>query len=275
MEIYEISKIQNAVEVGIKLRLNWFRGHSKLFNNLTPKIFRKPYIEILKPIANFEFCVIEDFKFTAPAISNKIPNYDDNLNWLLLMQHHGTPTRLLDWSDNILVALYFAVRDDHDEDGELWCLNPYAINERYNFEGLPTPVNPILKYLSKEPSLNIKKEQYVSSLNLKEIPAFPLAFSPTMNFPRIYAQISRFTIHPIPQEGFTLTDLLYDEKEIFRYIIRKENKENILRDLDSIGINECVLFQDLDGLSKSIELRRNYIMKRDWQTPPKFKYENH
>jgi hypothetical protein len=49
---------------------------------------------------------------------------------LVTMQHYLPPTRLLDWTENLLVALHFAVRDpDQDkEDGALWILNARRLN---------------------------------------------------------------------------------------------------------------------------------------------------
>ncbi len=54
--------------------------------------------------------------------------YDHNLDWLALMQHYGLPTRLLDWSTNMLVGLYFAVNKDEDIDGSLYVLDAGCVS---------------------------------------------------------------------------------------------------------------------------------------------------
>ena len=62
---------------------------------------------------------IETFKRHAALLTElRVPQADDLLGWLCVMQHYRAPTRLLDWSENLLVALYFAVSADLDQDGE-------------------------------------------------------------------------------------------------------------------------------------------------------------
>jgi len=58
----------------------------------------------------------------------------DEWDWIFLMQHYRAPTRLLDWSESPLVALYFALVDklQEDSDGALWCMDPIALNRIAN-----------------------------------------------------------------------------------------------------------------------------------------------
>lgn len=268
---FEIFNVQNAVEIGITLRHFWFRGHPKTFNSLNPKIFRPPYIRNGKPIDRLEFSITENFKSLSPIYSPiQIPEYDNNSNWYFLMQHHGAPTRLLDWTESVLIALYFTVSDNQDQDGELWCLDYLSLNRKHKFDGLPTPINPILKYLTTEP-LNIDdREPYAQRFGLTEIPQYPFALMPTMFFPRMAAQISWFTIHPTPPKGYTLKNILKKDVELIRYIVNKNNKIFILNDLESLGINESFLFRDLDSLSRDVSKQRSYVYPPEKTIPPRF-----
>ncbi|HHT9113000.1 MAG: FRG domain-containing protein [Planctomycetes bacterium] len=261
----EIREIYRVIKIATTHSTWWFRGHTETYKNpLTPKIFRDEYIpkNVVRP--ETESDVIKEFKRVAPALTQNIPNQDDHCNWLFLMQHHGAPTRLLDWTENALVALYFAVENFEDgKDGELWAISPYFLNkEGYGFNEIAIQPNEILQYLATEPYLAIrpasnnqeKQEKLAEKCGLSEIPQYPLDLYPTMKFSRMVAQLSTFTIHPIPHQGKnTIPDLLTDKKYLNRYLIPQYYKLNLINDLKSLGISRRTLFPDLDGLSKTIK----------------------
>ena len=129
---YRIESIHHVLEVANTLRQSWFRGHAKVIGELVPRVFRPPYAgmftEFFRP--DIELETMERFMRDAPAVSDRaLPGPEDHLEWLCLMQHHGSPTRLLDWSEKILVALYFAVSAEPTADGELWAIDPGNANE--------------------------------------------------------------------------------------------------------------------------------------------------
>jgi FRG domain len=266
----KLRTIDQAVNIATTLTRSWFRGQSRSYDQLTPGIFR-PYYEAefyraFRPQA--EFTVIESFKRQAPAFVPQTPHQDDHVSWLFLMQHHGTPTRLLDWSKNALSALYFAVSQEKDEDGELWAMHPDALNKHNGFRGIPLPRNRILKYLAAEPALTNPKK-FAKELGLKQIPKYPLAVDPPLNFSRMIAQQSAFTIHPRPEKGTTIPEILTDPKGLVRYIVPKSQKKNLLSDLATLGFKRLTLFPDLDSLSNDIVLEHN-IVAYSPPDPPKW-----
>jgi len=136
----EIKSIENAIQIIRKFRedvenncddffynyktLNsqsfftdiWFRGEARNYSMpLTPKIFRSEYDETT--IFNY-----------LPTYVNELREIDNDFDRLCYMQHYGVPTRLLDWTDNILIALYFVVNDEPDQDGKLFAINSRLLN---------------------------------------------------------------------------------------------------------------------------------------------------
>ena len=70
------------------------------------------------------------FRNQARVRHREVPDIKDGASWLFLMQHYGLPTRLLDWTDSPLIALYFAIKDKttDDEDGVIYGLMPTELN---------------------------------------------------------------------------------------------------------------------------------------------------
>ncbi len=107
----------------------WFRGEAMCYDRpLCPKIFRKNYDET--KIFNF-----------LPTYIQELRKIESDFDMLSYMQHNGVPTRLIDWTDNILVALFFAVNTHPDSDGKLFVLNSRLLNV---FTGLRKGINNIL-----------------------------------------------------------------------------------------------------------------------------------
>lgn len=269
-----ITNIEEAVRVGAVCARSWFRGHPKIYDHLDPKIFRGFYIDeaYSKFRTDSEQLIIEEFKRVAPSLYSKIPLEGNNLDWLVLMQHYGAPTRLLDWTESILIALYFAVKKSNESDGEMWVLYPLALNKKSaGFYALPLRNNAFLQYLVSEMNYpENKKTKLTEQLQLDGIPKYPLAFYPTLNFTRMVVQSSVFTIHPKPQEENRIEDILESDKFLFRYIIPAKHKKKILEDLNALNIKNHKLFPDLDHLAQDL-ITESSIVAYSPPTPPKFK----
>ncbi len=263
---YRLTEIEQVVEVGTTLSRSWFRGHAKVYGDLTPKLFRKRY-DILKLPTDFELSLIENFKRGAPALEPDIPDYEDHIAWLFLMQHHSMPTRLLDWTKSILIALYFVVSKHVSDDGELWAMYPMSLNKCSGFYGIPLPNYPGLRYFAMEPRYG--REKLLKELELEKAPNHPLAVEPPMNFARMVAQLSKFTIHPTPQPGNSIPELLPDARNLVRYIIPAVSKEKLQRNLAALGITQGTLFPDLDSLSMDI-IYDHHVVAYTPPEPPKF-----
>jgi len=170
------------------------------------------------------------------------------------MQHYRMPTRLLDWSENALVALYFAVSSDAAEDGELWALLPWELNAKAG-AGYGSPIvsdSPQVKFMLREPYWNGSPHALCQEVGLISVVRSPVAIEPRWVFPRMAAQASTFTMHPTPQEGQGITDVLTDSKHLVRYVIPSSFKPTLVQQLRSLCISDRHLFPDLEGLSRMI-----------------------
>jgi len=113
----------------------WFRGQRSVRWDLRPRIYRREYKGALESEIRLEF------------EGNGLQLATTNLSrtkweWYFLMQHYGAPTRLLDWTGNPLVALYFAIADERESfeshDAAVWAFDPWRWN-RLNSDGLSGP----------------------------------------------------------------------------------------------------------------------------------------
>lgn len=104
----------------------WWRGHSVSTWKLCPSVLREDGFG-----DNYESNIAQHFMLGAQARYPDCPDIKDAASWLFLMQHYGLPTRLLDWTGSILIATYFAVRDEehHNQDGAVWAIVGSFLNE--------------------------------------------------------------------------------------------------------------------------------------------------
>lgn len=185
---------------------------------------------------------------------------DESLwNWLALAQHHGLPTRLLDWTYSPYVALHFVTADLRlfDRDGEVWSVNFVETNKL-----LPQALRKLLAEEAADVFTGEMLSREVESLEafdrLSNEPFVAFLEPPSMN-DRIVNQSALFSIMSDPRAS--LDEWLAAHESSYRRIIVPAGLKWEVRDkLDQANISERVLFPGLDGLSRW--LKRYYTETR-------------
>jgi hypothetical protein len=195
--------------------------------------------------------------FRKYAHSDAVPG-DSIWNWLALAQHHGLPTRLLDWTFSPYVALHFVTQnlEKYHEDGVIWVVDYIQTNQF-----LPEQ----LKLSLREEGSDVFTAEMLSRVagslpefdHLADEP-FVLFFEPPSLDDRIINQFALFSLMSSAQA--LMDEWLAARPGFFhRIIIPSELKWEVRDKLDQANITERVLFPGLDGLSRW--LRRYYIPK--------------
>lgn len=211
----------------------WFRGHSKKEYKLVPSLFRYKKTPV-------ETNLIEKFKQNATILLNDNNRHD--IDWLFIMQHNGVPTRLLDWTESPLVALYFSCSYDKKSDGALNILFPIELNKAASIKQ-----NYIVSINDKAIQQRYSPETYKSEDSSEML---PVAIICPRNNQRIQAQYGTFTIF---HKDKTPIEEIEGGRHVWRYIIPASAKENILKELDLLGIDEFRLFPELPSLGAIIK----------------------
>ncbi|MDO6438690.1 FRG domain-containing protein [Cyclobacterium sp. 1_MG-2023] len=151
---------------------------------------------------------------------------DDNIELLSIGQHHGLPTRLLDWTKNLLASVYFAVE------------HPFS-----DFDIKSSEFSAI--YIHKPKGL-ANLDSTFDPFEIEEVKRF----IPKHWDARIISQGGLFTVHPNPYEPWNPENL---EIVKIHYSIRKQIKTNLNR----LGINAGTIYPDLEGICQHMKWLRS------------------
>jgi hypothetical protein len=251
---------------------SWTELHERLYEgswNERLGRFRSSYAFRGMQVANF------DLTTSLVRLGGDYPRHEDDLlrnfrkyaydqgaamgasvwNWLALAQHHGLPTRLLDWTYSPYVALHFATADleMYDHDGIVWCVDYVQSNKL-----LPDQ----LRALLERDETNIFTAETIEEA-APTLPAFDglsesefvIFLEPPSLDDRIVNQYALFSLMSSPTVH--LDSWLAERPHLFRRLIIPASLKWEIRDkLDQANITERVLFPGLDGLSSW--LRRYY-----------------
>lgn len=216
--------------------------------------------------AEMEGHLLRNFRKYAHLDAIQTVPVDSTWHWLAMAQHHGLPSRLLDWSYSPFVAAHFAtsVLTDFDRDGLIWAFN-YVRSQQY----LPDMLREVLAQEGSNVFTAEMLQRCAATLpDLDALAAggdhFVAFFEPPSLDSRIVNQYALFSL--MSSASISLDTWLDEHPELFRrIIIPAEVKWEIRDKLDQANVTERVLFPGLDGLSSW--LRRHYSPRHPGAQP--------
>ncbi len=289
---YLASNLTDFVRHAVSLRDGWnrrpwFRGHANSDWLLTPSLYR---YGSEADVFDKETGLRIDFqRVGSQLLVERQPA--NHWEWYFLMQHYGTPTRLLDWTEGALTALYFAVAPRFREPANtaksavVWALDPIWLNYLVRGRGVFAVPERATDWLASDPLADNPTMEY------------PLALVPTHVARRIAVQRGQFTIFGTKANGLrdlaehgvsqgqvhratqgkvhratqgkvhrataeAAADVAPEPKNprLVQIAIPAESVSNIYSDLALCGFRETTLFPDLEALSRELT--------EEWLTHP-------
>ncbi|MEM6279097.1 MAG: FRG domain-containing protein [Verrucomicrobiota bacterium] len=203
-----------------------YRGQASDQWKLLPSLFREEVTKTeFKNWSELEGALLLSLKQKARGELGYEPMTE--LEWMSMGEHYGLPTRFSTWSENALVALFFATAPHCDDDGVVWRILPgdtdLAISQDY-----------------------------------EQIPERPRVYTPQKMTPSMLNQKTCYLSHPLPAEGAKprcFEDCFEsgtDRLHLARIVIPATEKEYIRRRLVTMGIDHRTLFPGMAGLCGQI-----------------------
>ncbi len=232
--ITQLSDFIEYLEQHCDYDLSLFRGQRE-DKDLLPRIAR---VGLRDPESlQFENKMMQAFQ--REAVTYLSPSPTNMWDWLAIAQHHGLPTRYLDWTKNPLAALWFAIRnpaEQKDLDCVVWIFHPEENDYIQEPETSPSP-------------FDVKRT---------------MVFEPRHVTPRIRAQEGIFTVHRFMETTKQFVPLQQQKnyyKKLSKILIDPINFPPIRFDLDRCGVHASSLFPDLEGVAKRVSWR--YTLSED------------
>jgi hypothetical protein len=224
----------------------WYRGLAEFDWELRPFVERADFLRTITQrapptaheIHDREVIINVEFRRRASFLLDRGLT---DLDVYFLAQHHGLPTRLLDWTRNPLAAVFFAVNDCRDRDGGLYVVEPtFFADQTHRSEPLfdmndQRIVQTIEHLFGKRSSLQMQPQI---------VPLYP-----DLSLGRMHRQDSAFTLH---MPGAAPIDEAH--QSVAKYLVPAAAKDPLLRTLRRLGVSWANLFPDLDHLAKEMRV---------------------
>lgn len=252
-----------------KLEGNWYRGVGMGDSHkLIPGLYRHPSAKRIDDLMKLERIMLEDFRRQGVLHHelHALDEKDADFRLLFVMQHYGIPTRLLDWSTNPFIALYFALssakanRRGYTEDAAVWVLDPVGWNAvalEHISHGQSGPLT------HGQADAYGPKKIFAGQIENNAIQTMydrPAAILGIANNARMFAQRGVFSVFG---RDLTPMDQQYSRhafaaKTLTKIVIPKIDIAKLLSVLIRMGFTDSVSFPDLQGMAMEIKRARGF-----------------
>lgn len=262
-------RLAHGEELHRYTRPGWlFRGHRKadwVIESSIERCFEREDIPVTERY-DLEQELLRDFKRAYHQYAMHVPGDESLIEWLALMEHHGAPTRCVDFSYSIYVAAYFAL-EDADDDCAVWAINgPWASNSsvaalrRAGKKGVQTFLKPTVPEQE-----TIAPEAFYRTPHVRcTVPVNPFRLNERLR--------TQKGIFMVPGDGgLPFMDNLralpkyYSEENVVKIVIPIGLRRAILRQLYHMNVSRTSLFPGLDGYAKSLGVYHPSFEPVKWQ----------
>lgn len=267
MESAEVDSLATLVRESLSITAEdaehewWFRGHGRSSFQLLPSLYRR--IPDVGAALEMESRLLREFDNRSRTI-HEAGATRNAWEILFLMQHHKVPTRLLDWSRNLLIACYFAVHDpeawtDSNDPPCVFVFNPHAWNKNVlGTAGVANSMGPVTDLTGGSMT---GYEPRKSGNPVGALQADAVAIAGPEFASRIVAQRGAFTVFgtksPEAARDLAEQDESLEGASTIARLSLKGDEAEWKRALYLVGIGAFTAFPDLDGLA--IELRDTHM----------------
>jgi hypothetical protein len=204
-----------------------------------------------------ERAIVSEFKRRYHQYSHLSPSPTDNLEWLSIMRHYGCPTRLLDWTYSIYIALYFALEKSKG-DASLWALRGQWLDDEGGKILRKSRVRAeTVKAFTIWPKF-AEDERLFTRVFLNNKNPVPLAFvvCPKRLTQRLSLQKGLFLcpgdVSKTFEENILAVEGHNDRNNLVKLVVPKEKRIEYLWHLDNMNINRTSLFPGLEGFASAM-----------------------